>query len=135
MFSDLVSNTLRKFQEKKVMPNLCHLMESKERVSYLHMVFLLLLIFLAGFLLHWSLFLFFFFFRSMRSMFIHGLHTCWLRSILWVVNVQPTSQLWTALCSAQLDDTLTPFVCQIMLLQPWTTEMIRFGNWRVKCNK
>jgi hypothetical protein len=32
------------------------------------------------------------------------------------------------LSSAQLDDTLIPFVCQIMLLQPWTTEMIRFGN-------
>lgn len=99
-----------KISRKKVMPNLYLLMESKERVSYLHMVFLLLLIFLAGFLLHWSLFLFTFFFFKVwgRCLFMLGLHACWLRSILWVVNVQQTSQLWTAQCSAQLDDTLTP---------------------------
>lgn len=67
-----------KISRKKVMPNLCLLMESKERVSYLHMVFLLLLIFLAGFLLHWSLFLLLFFFQSMRSMFIHVRLACML---------------------------------------------------------
>lgn len=54
-----------------------------------------------------SFFPFFFFKVWGQCLLTLGLHTCWLRSILWVVNVQPRSQLWTAQCSAQLDDTLT----------------------------
>lgn len=77
--------------------------------------------------------LYFFFFKVWgRCLFMLGLHACWLRSILWVVNVQQTSQLWTAQCSAQLDDTLTPLsvrLCFYNLGQlKWSNLVIDVSN-------
>jgi hypothetical protein len=126
MFSDLVSNTLRKFQEKKVM----YVIYGKQGKSVLFAYGFSSSTYILG-RLSTSLISFPFFFLSKHEVNVYS----WLAYML--IKVIPLGFERSAnkptlnspvLSSAQLDDTLIPFVCQIMLLQPWTTEMIRFGN-------